>query len=84
MKTVLEELKENIDYLFLNTKSDTDFQKGFISCLEHVQSFIETKKLLEAEKQHIEQAYITGRDECHLDYYPKKHATEYYNEKFSK
>ena len=37
---------------------------------------------LEMERQRLEEAYIVGRKECHLDFYPEKHAREYYNETY--
>ena len=40
------------------------------------------KQAKEMEKQQIVDAYIQGRDDCYLDWHPKKHAKEYYQETY--
>ena len=41
-------------------------------------------KAKEMHKQEIIDAYIKGREEHYLDYYPQKHSEEYYQETFKK
>jgi hypothetical protein len=40
------------------------------------------KQAKEMHKQEILDAYIQGRDDWSLDWYPEKHAKEYYQETF--
>jgi hypothetical protein len=41
-------------------------------------------KAKEIHKQEIKDAYVKGREEHYLDYYPQKHSEEYYQETFKK
>lgn len=42
------------------------------------------REFLEMEKDQLCTMYIRGRNDCHLDYYPDKHANETYNDLFGK
>ena len=72
MKTAIQELIEFIDDKFIVSNYP---QISFI--------YYKAQELLEKEKEQIMDAYVVGREESHLDYYPQKHSLEYYNETFN-
>jgi len=58
--------------------NNSDFSRGVRHCMDIA------KKYLPKERQQIEDAYKQGRKDDVLDYYPEKHASEYYEETYGK
>ena len=72
-----QKLRVEIEALISDVEHETIGWNIFKNRIE--KAFQEAKEL---EKQQIIYAYIQGREDFHLDYYPKKHAQEYYDQTF--
>lgn len=55
------------------------YNSAIIVCKDIIRKATE---LLEAERKQIMDSYIAGRNDCNLDFYPKKHAAEYFTETY--
>lgn len=70
MKTALTELIEHLNYF----KDHSAFARDAIK---------KATALLKKEREQISNAYIQGRKDDPLDWYPEKHAEEYFMETFN-
>jgi hypothetical protein len=57
-------------------------QQKYDNCPESFLTDDDFEQAKEMHKQEIKEAYIKGREEHYLDYYPQKHSEEYYQETF--
>jgi len=71
----MDKLQTSIEWL----EKELDFLSNYMLEKDRVVLFNRAKEI---HKQEIKEAYIKGREEHYLDYYPQKHSEEYYQETF--
>jgi len=76
-KTAMQELIEWYDETNKRRIKRNDFVTGS-------EVIMKAEELIIKERQQIEDAYKQGRKDDVLDYYPEKHASEYYEETYGK